>query len=485
MEPNTHTGKIAVGGLIGLVLLGAGLWECGLGWAQLFGVAHSLHARYPATGTFYNPGPFCGFLAIILPVALQYIISPRPRLIHWAALAYFIMAVAIMPVLMGRTGWLAGAAGCVIAAIGSGRLRLPGRGLLSVMSVTGVLAGMIFIVYLKPASALGRLFLWRIGLEAMLEHPLTGVGWDHVAGALGAAQEDYFHSSPDSVFAGVAGSPDYAFNEFLQIGISFGIPVMLLFGAAIALGVVAAWRGRAFGIAGALIAFAIVCSASYPLQFTEFIAAVGLMMAGAAVASPAGNRATKGLLCLSITGCMGAACIGQMHRAEEADRWTRMSYVCNSRLDNRLVNQLDSLDTGGLGRSARFLFDYGKALRGSGMYGKSTAILRRGTTVSSDPMFLNLIGRNYQDLGCPDSAEHYYLRAIDRLPGRMYPYYLLARLYADPVAGDPDRFATVYMKAVALEPKVMSPAIRDMRRELDALRDSVLSCRPESTGEDR
>lgn len=62
-------GRISTAGLIVAALLCAGLWECGLGWAQLLGFAPSLHSLYPATGSFYNPGPFCGFLAVILPVA--------------------------------------------------------------------------------------------------------------------------------------------------------------------------------------------------------------------------------------------------------------------------------------------------------------------------------------------------------------------------------------------------------------------------------
>ncbi|MBD5347607.1 MAG: O-antigen ligase family protein [Bacteroides sp.] len=471
---------------VALVLLVMGVWECGLGWAQLFGIAHSRHALYPATGTFYNPGPFCGFLAMILPAALQYIISPRQRLIHWVALAYFITAVAIMPVLMGRTGWIAAVAGCLVAAAGCGKIRRPRRWMLPAIAVASA-AGVGVMLYLKPASALGRLLLWRIGVDALMEHPLTGVGWHHVAGALGQAQEAYFHYRPYSVFAGVAGSPDYAFNEFLQIGIAFGIPSMLLFAAAIALAAVAAWRGQAFGIAGGLTAFATVCLASYPLQFPEFIAAAGLMMIGAVTVVPCRCLQINVGVCMLLLSFSVWVCLCRVNDAEHNETWNRMRYMCGTRLDKRVINELDSLyaTTASYGCSARFLFDYGKALRGSGLYEKSTVILRRGVEVSSDPMFLNLIGRNYQDLGRPDSAEHYYLRAIDRLPGRMYPYYLLATLYADPVAGDPDRFGCVYKKAMTLEPKVMSPAIRDMRRELDALRDSVRSHRRERAAEGR
>ncbi len=140
--------------------------------------------------------------------------------------------------------------------------------------------------------------------------------------------------------------------------------------------------------------------------------------------------------------------------------------------DEAAICQLDSL-AAVHAESAGFLFDYGKTLRESGDYHRSNAILRRGVGVSSDPMFLNLIGRNYQDLGQTDSAEHYYRRAIDRQPKRIYPYYLLAKLYADGAVCRHGDFLKACEQALAMEPKVMSPAIREMRSELLALRDSI------------
>lgn len=82
MKANTWHSPSALTDCLALVLLCAGLWECGLGWAQLTGLAHSLHRLYPATGSFYNPGPYCGFLAMLLPVALHYVARRREGLAH-------------------------------------------------------------------------------------------------------------------------------------------------------------------------------------------------------------------------------------------------------------------------------------------------------------------------------------------------------------------------------------------------------------------
>lgn len=468
MATDTETGKISVTEVTSLLLMAAGLWECGLGWMQLLGLRASLHSLYPATGTFYNPGPYCGFLAMVLPVALRYALDGRRfRPLHWAALVYVVAAVAIMPVLMGRTGWVAAAAGCLLTAAGSGRIRRP-RPAVLVGAVAAAIAAVAFLLYLKPASALGRLFLWRMGVSAMLRHPLTGAGSARVAGELGAAQEAYFREIPWSVYIPVAATPEYAFNEYLQTGIAYGIPAMLLLVAVMVLAGVSAWRGRAYGLAGGMLSLAIVCFSSYPFQFPVFIAAAAVLTAGAIVAAPRRCVAGKAAVCAAIGIVAFTACRQQMRRSEIADSWSTMRYICQYRLDEATIHRLDSLD-GIYGESARFLFDYGKALREAGLYEKSSAVLHRGVEVSSDPMFLTLLGRNCHDTGDYGMAAHYFRKAIDRLPDRIYPHYLLALHYADPAVNDTASFLKMGRYALFLKPKVMSPAIRQMRHELDSL----------------
>lgn len=454
-----------------LALLCMGLLECGLGWAQLTGITHSLHRLYPATGSFYNPGPYCGFLAMLLPVALHYVAGRRGGVAHWIGLIYLIPALAIMPVLMGRTGWVAGAVGCLIALSCEGKIPRLSRRWAPVIAVVGVCA-LAFLIYLKPASALGRLFMWLIGTSAALEHPLTGVGWDYVAGALGDAQEAYFHSHPGSVFVSVSGAPEYAFNEYLQIAIAFGLPAMMLFAGLLLWAGVSAWRGRSGGVAGGVAAFAIVCFSSYPLQFPVFIAAAGALVAAGILAGLKRWRPVPIVACvvMAVVAVTGAG--GQSRRLSAEADWARQRHICASGLDGRSIARLDSL-MATRSHSAKFLFDYGKALREAGSFGRSNEILQLGLRVSSDPMFLNLIGRNCRSLGLYDEAERYFLRSIDRLPGRIYPRYLLALLYADPGIADRKRFDEAYGLVAAMQPKVMSPAIKEMRQELEEIRDSL------------
>lgn len=121
----TDRRRLAVA-VVGLLLLCLGLWECGLGWAQLSGFCRSRHPLFPVTGSFYNPGPYCGFLAVLIPFSLHKLINDHEPIndkvdnliqkgVNILSSAYLVPAVALMPVLMGRTGWIAAFAGSLLS----------------------------------------------------------------------------------------------------------------------------------------------------------------------------------------------------------------------------------------------------------------------------------------------------------------------------------------------------------------------------------
>lgn len=447
-----------------------GLVECVFGWLQLLGFAASGNSMYPATGTFYNPGPYCGFLAVIAPVALHAVLHDRHKAVVWLSGTYLFLAIGLMPALMGRTGWIAALLGCAVVAAGyyiSGGRSFNKEGRLRVYAVSMIVLTIAFLAllyFLKPDSAQGRLLMWMIAFKAMIAHP-WGVGWDRVAGAFGQAQEDYFAQHPDSVFVSVAGAPEYVFNEFLQIGIAFGIAGFIAFIAFVVAGAVTAWRSRCYGLCGAVVAFTAVCFSSYPLQFAEFYLLVFLL--GGAIIFHRHNYPVwlRAGACVVLGGVLSVPAYGIMERKRQTSEWDRMSNAIRYRLSDGMMKECDSL-VREMGWSARCLFDYGKALRGNGDYEKSNKVLRMGVEISSDPMFLNLIGRNHEDMGETAEAEEYYTRSRHRLPNRLYPYYLLALLYAKEDDTSSGKFLKAYEEAMELPVKVESPATREMREEL-------------------
>ncbi len=449
-----------------------GLIECVFGWLQLFGFAASGNSMYPATGTFYNPGPFCCFLAVIVPVALNEALSANKKVLRWLSLAYLVLSIGIMPALMGRTGWIAAILGCGIVVAGryagvSHSFKKGGIGIYIISAIGIICIALALLYFIKPESAQGRVLMWMVAFRAMIAHPL-GVGWDRVAGAFGKAQEDYFMLHPDSPFASVAGAPEYVFNEYLQLGIAFGFAGFIVFVMLVVWGMVVTWRLRSYGLCGAVTAFAAVCFSSYPLQFVEFYLLIFLIGVAIVFSLRKFPLWSKAGVCAITVALVSVPAYGIMERKRQMGEWERMSNMIRYNLSDNMIAECDSL-MDEMGWSVRYLFDYGKALRGNGHFDKSNMVLKKGVEISSDPMFLNLIGRNYEDKGEVVDAEKYYIRARNRLPNRLYPYYLLTKLYANGGEGSAGKFRKAYEEAMALQVKVESPATREMRKELSGI----------------
>ena len=119
----------------------------------------------------------------------------------------------------------------------------------------------------------------------------------------------------------------------------------------------------------------------------------------------------------------------------------------------------------GMDWNPRFLFEFARSLHKAGLWDESTQILKVALTVSGDPMILDLIGKNESAMYRFDSAERYYRRAADRVPSRIYPYYLMVKLFSYRDNYQPDKLREAARIVLTKEPKVPSTAIRQMKEE--------------------
>ena len=147
-----------------------------------------------------------------------------------------LLILCVLPAGMSRSAWLAAGVSCLCVYAwhmdwtDKFRLLWQQQRQRVVMVVVGgfcvlLLAGYLLFV-LKPDSARGRLFMWKITCRAIAEKPLTGYGIHNFAAAYGNAQETYFAAGDYEPWEErVAGSPEYAFNEYLQAAVELGIPL--------------------------------------------------------------------------------------------------------------------------------------------------------------------------------------------------------------------------------------------------------------------
>ena len=102
-------------------------------------------------------------------------------------------------------------------------------------------------------------------------------------------------------------------------------------------------------------------------------------------------------------------------------------------------------------------------------YDNSTKVLKEAIEYCNDPMILNIIGKNYQAIGEYGEAEEWLIRSTHRLPNRIYPYYLLAKLYAEPEYRQLEKLKRTAEIVLTKEPKVQSTAVKEMREEVKKL----------------
>lgn len=463
---------LSVADAVGGALMLAGGIQALLGLLQLYGYAASRHSLYAMTGSFFNPGPYSGYLAMALPVCLhQWLTGGNAR--KRVAGGVMLLILCVLPAGMSRSAWVAAAVSCLwvygccadwrekvrvwrqshkrqarMAAIGAGGALL--------------LAGFLLFT-LKPDSARGRLLMWKMSCRAIAEKPLTGHGAGSFAAAYGDAQEAYFAAGDFEPWEErVAGSPEYAFNEYLQAAVEGGIlGALCLTGVVIGCLYAGTRKGR-YGICGAILSLMVFSFSSYPLQLPAFVVALGGLLA--ACVSSNGNRSW--LVVALLAGCIGGIRLKPDVQREQACReWMNARVLYNAgayRAAEKGYERLHPL----LKERASFLFEYGHGLHKQQKPEASNRILKEALQHSSDPMILNIIGKNHQAMGDYRTAEAWFIRSTHRLPGRIYPYYLLAKLYAEPGFHQPDKLEEMKRMVLTKEPKVHSTAIRQMREEV-------------------
>ena len=79
-------------------------------------------------------------------------------------------------------------------------------------------------------------------------------------------------------------------------------------------------------------------------------------------------------------------------------------------------------------------------------------------------MYHNVIGNNYKALRNYREAEAAYLTAYYTLPNRLYPLYLLAKLYDE--QGDRKKFADMANIVLNFTPKVESINTENLKKEI-------------------
>ncbi|HHU06763.1 MAG TPA: polymerase, partial [Clostridiaceae bacterium] len=314
---------------------------------------------------------------------------------------------------------------------------------------------------------------------AIQESPVKGTGLGGFPAAYAKAQMEYFkNGKTNETEKLVAGSPEYAFNEYLQIFLEQGLFGFILFLLLSFLIIKGGTRDNQIGAAGSFIGLSVFALASYPYHLWQFPVVWVLL---GTVCTTGNNRETcskkqtgRGRIIFSILlvvvlGFASTVCISRQKVIYNAKKeWKRLQPFYTVKAYDKVVESYDSLYTV-LNFDQKFVFEYGMILNATNMRVKANCVFSRGVEISCDPMFYNVKGRNYHEMKEYKKAEECYTHSIELLPERIYPYYLLTRLYADPANYQPDKMWKAAQAVLEKEPKVHSVAIHEMRDEVNKI----------------
>jgi hypothetical protein len=502
-----------------------GLAEAVWGLMQLYGFASSPNKMI--IGSFFNPGPYSGWLAMIFPYALGYMIfnyktinrkkqeatQSSPDVTHRSPLIafnylFFVLSFAtvlaiifILPAAKSRASWLGALGGSVFVGImyfvsvdkriftfrnyfRKYRKRMI---ILLVVAIILFAVSMAGLFLMKKDSALGRAFTWKISMQTIVKHPF-GVGIGNFGGNYRDVQAEYFASGAGSEHEEyIAGGVEYAFNEYLQICIETGIIPFLVFLAFVVCVLVVGIRNKNILSVSSLISLLIFASMSYPFNLLPFVIAFAFLSA-LCMADNNEKRRNKRLyptfvlwsflitvpvsivltsqlanagLRFSILNSQSSILNPQSYNAYKQWKNINMLHYQNKNKEAAKEYAAQYLY---LQDEIGFLFEYAVCLSKLEQHGKSNEILYRAIQINCDPVFYNILGKNHQALKEYAQAEQCLKKSANLVPNRLYPHYLLAKLYHE--MGLKDKAEAETNIVLTKTPKVESKAVDEMREEL-------------------
>ena len=466
--------------MIGFVGIGCVL--TGWGLLQLYGFYSSNHFLYRITGPFFNPGPYSGYLAMLLPVCLHQLLSSKGWQ-RYCWIGAFVLMFSIIPAAMSRSAWLAVLAGllCVLAlhqewftACRAFARKSPRKaGVCVVAACILVALSGILLFQLKADSARGRLLIWKNSYTAIAEKPLMGYGPGSFQMVYGKAQAAYFaagNGTPQE--KRVAGYAEFAFNEYLQFGVEGGA-ILLLFVFAFLIYILnKGVKNGQYGFCGGIVAFAVFSFSSYPLQILPFGMAVIIFSAACVPKDKGCQTKPWNFVAIILSACMCGGSAMSIYKLRGLDELGGQWYDANSLYYSQIYDAAShsyERICPRLNYHRDFLLNYAGSLNAEKRYLEACRILNRAKMVNCDFSIWNTQGGYYQSAGYYRSAEHCFKQSLNLAPERLYPYYLLAKLYLEPNFLNKEKARQMADIVLTKSPKIHSVAVDEMRDEMRKL----------------
>ena len=404
-------------------------------YLQMIGLAPSNHDSFTVTGTFTNPAPVGGFLAICASLALHQVIY-SPKRFPWVAITCYLLPACVL------TNSRAALLGLVVATIAVllVKFRIPNKRLRRTIHIALLILGLLLItgLYLyRPKSADGRLLIWKICVKHLIaDKPLFGHGMGGFQREYMMAQATYFASGcATEAEILLAADNTFAFNEFIRIACEYGIVGVVL---VIFFLFVIIYRARkGFATIRGAFTISLVCGIvfacfSYPLAVPTLRVVYAMLIIGCMCPMNPMQLGKRKRYVLY-------ACIGVVAIIIAGNRISY--YVRYQCMDNALTKLLLSDDRAnksyikntiaGWADNERIVSRYAYVLYEKKQYKEAIPMQERSISLFPTAEKVLDLGDAYKDVQAYDKAIECYHIASNMLPAYVTPPYKLFCLYRE------------------------------------------------------
>ncbi|WP_158655148.1 O-antigen ligase family protein [Flavivirga eckloniae] len=483
----------------------SGFVQACYGNLQLFEYFPSNHSKFKLTGSFFNPGPYAGFLAAVWPIGLgMYLFNKSiiaevqkqiktksktiKRLIgivfEYIPFLTIVYILVVLPSTQSRAAWVAVLISTLLLIECKYHLlhkfitlKSKTRKSILVIGTTLIICVGVFGLYtLKKGSSDGRLFIWKVSLEMIQDYPVFGVGYDRFKAHYMNYQANYFAKHGETTESLVADNTYYAFNEWLQFIVENGLLGLLLLVLFLyilfKINVEKENKNVFFIIIGGILATSAFAFFSYPMQILPIkliLVVLFALLASLDVkkyqilrrhGKPLNFRFFVFVLSvISVTN--GLAYTRTLDKSFKT--WKDALYIYQYRdYEEAIEVYADAYPD--LKKEGDFLMNYGKALSLAKQDKEAAQMLERAKKYLNTTIIETALGDSYKTLKVYDKSEEAYYRAANMIPSRFYPMYLLAKLYDE--NGDKKKAEAMAKKILEKEVKIPSTAIKEIRMEM-------------------
>ncbi len=490
-----------------LLIIISGAIQAIYGNLQLLGYYSSNHSGFKLTGSFFNPGPYAGFLISVFPFAFSMYLFKEETVKHVAnyrgdkydllnnvvknifeyiPLLGIICMVLVLPATQSRAAWLAVfSSSLVLLELKYGiikkiylKLNILKKSIIGICVLIVISISLLGIYHLKKGSSDGRLFIWKVSTEIIKDYPVFGVGFDRFKAHYMNYQANYFVEHGETEDALVADNSYYAFNELIQFISENGI-IALVFLIAILyfiFGMTLIKEDKHIGFITKVSLFGIGLFAcfSYPTEILPIKLILVILLAIMAAldrhkikAYQVSKKSKIPLLKIFVvTVTLVIAVISIKHINNVQNSFKSWKLALNSYQYGDYEGALKEYKIAyhELKNNGEFLMNYGKALSIYKQDEKAIQVLKEAKKHLNTTVIETALGDAYKNLKQYNKAEKAYVHAANMIPARFYPLYLLAKLYES--NGEKEKAITKAKTILDKEVKIPSTAIKEIKEEM-------------------